>query len=87
MLEKGSGRATARHDRDESSATTHNEATVIDYYESQPQMDYAERQADTAVCAALGCCQSDNLRRVTDDNGRTRTLCPPHRKDFLGVSS
>jgi hypothetical protein len=43
--------------------------------------------ADVAACAALGCRESTDLERVERDDGTVRTLCPTHRKYFLGVSS
>lgn len=42
---------------------------------------------DAVVCGAAGCHETDALGRVTDEQGRTRVLCPQHRKHFLGVSS
>ena len=43
--------------------------------------------ADAVACAALGCRQNGDLERVERDDGTVRTLCPKHRKYFLGVSS
>jgi len=43
--------------------------------------------ADAVACAALGCRRTEDLERVERADGKTRTLCPSHRKYFLGVSS
>jgi hypothetical protein len=45
------------------------------------------RPVDAAACGAPGCRDADDLARVRRDDGAVRTLCPFHRKDFLGVSS
>jgi hypothetical protein len=39
------------------------------------------------ACGYMGCPRRTRLKRVTDDTGRTRVLCPTHTKSFLGVSS
>ena len=43
--------------------------------------------ADAVACGALGCRRNDDLEAVRRDDGTKRTLCPVHRKYFLGVSS
>lgn len=42
---------------------------------------------EAVVCGALGCHGTNDLTAVTDSNGRTRTLCPSCRQDFLEVES
>ena len=43
--------------------------------------------ADAVACAALGCPRNSDLERVERGDGIVKTLCPTHRKYFLGVSS
>lgn len=46
---------------------------------------FADAATDAAVCGALGCRETDDLRPAQHPERGERILCSRHRREYLGV--